>query len=180
MTGTNAPSPHDPHAAPDPTPFGADPATLRVPGDPTMGEVHERVRHADVTDEPVSTVQMAEAVTDARCGAVVTFDGRVRDHDDGRDVAGLEYSAHPDAPAIAVRVAHTIAERYPDALVAVTHRYGALAIGETALACAVAAPHRKLALAACDDLVDTIKRELPIWKHQRFADGTDEWVGALG
>ncbi|MGO2720599.1 MAG: molybdenum cofactor biosynthesis protein MoaE, partial [Brachybacterium tyrofermentans] len=119
-------------------------------------------------------------VEDPRCGAVVTFDGVVRDHDGGRGVERLEYTAHPGAADVMAEVAREIAERYPDTLVAVAHRYGPLEIGDSALACAVAAPHRKQAFVACDDLVDTVKQRLPIWKHQHFEDGEDEWVGALG
>lgn len=163
-----------------PTPFGGDIAHLRVPGDPAMGTADQRVRHAAVTEEPVSIADMAAAVADPRCGAVVTFDGVVRDHDGGKDVERLEYSSHPSASAVAREVAAEIAERYPDVLVALAHRVGPLAIGDSALACAVSAPHRKQAFAACDDLVDTVKRRLPIWKHQRFTDGEEEWVGALG
>lgn len=165
---------------PGPTPFGAPAESLRVPGDPGMGRADERVLRADVGLEPISVVAVAEAVADPRCGAVVTFDGVVRDHDGGKGVRSLTYTAHPTAGEAIAEVALEIAERYPDALVAVAHRHGAVVIGESALVCAVAAPHRKLAFAACDDLVDTVKRRVPIWKHQEFDDGTDEWVGALG
>lgn len=174
--------------SPDPTrgatDFGApgDAAArgLRIEGDPAMGEAAERVRHASVEDAPISVAAMAEAVADDRCGAVVTFDGVVRDHDDGRGVVRLEYSAHPSAGDVIAEVAAEIAARYPDTLIAVAHRVGALGIGDCALACAVAAPHRKQAFVACDELVDTVKQRVPVWKHQVFTDGGTEWVGALG
>ena len=153
---------------------------LRIPGDPAMGEAAQRVRHATVSAEQISVGAMAEAVADPRCGAVVTFDGVVRDHDGGRGVERLEYSAHPSADAVIAEVAAEVAERYPDTLVAVAHRVGPLAIGDSALACAVAAPHRKQAFVACDELVDTVKQRVPVWKHQVFEDGGTEWVGALG
>lgn len=176
--------PAEQDACTGPSPFGgapsADPRALRVAGDPSLGGVAERVRLARVTTARVDVAEMAAAVADPRCGAVVTFDGVVRDHDGGRGVTALEYSAHPSAEEIALEVAREIAARYADARVALAHRYGPLAVGESALVCAVAAPHRKMAFVACDDLVDTVKRRLPIWKHQRFADGTDEWVGAIG
>lgn len=140
----------------------------------------DRVAHAAVTLDEVSAARMASLVQDPRCGAIVTFDGVVRDHDEGRGVLRLDYSAHPTAQDVIEQVAREIAERHDGILLAVAHRHGPLTIGETALACAVAAPHRKAAFAACDDLVDTIKQRLPIWKHQIFDDGTDEWVGALG
>ena len=173
-----AASPSDP--GPGPTPFGTDPEQLRVAEDPAMGPAPDRVRHAEVTEQPVAIADLAAAVADPRCGAVVTFDGVVRDHDGGKGVDRLEYSGHPSAGEVIAEVAREIAERYPDTVIALAHRVGPLAIGDTALGCAVAAPHRKQAFAACDDLVDTVKQRLPIWKHQHFADGTDEWVGALG
>lgn len=157
-----------------------DPQDLRVPGDPVMGAAAERVAYAAVTTEEVSAQRMASLVQDPRCGAIVTFDGVVRDHDEGRGVLRLDYSAHPSASAVIEEVAAEIAERFPDAILALAHRYGPLTVGESALACAVAAPHRKLAFAACDALVDTVKERLPIWKHQQFSDGSEEWVGALG
>ena len=184
-----APGPTAPVAEDDPTrgatPFdapGDDAGSrgLRIVGDPGMGNVPERVRHASVDEGGISVAAMAAAVADPRCGAVVTFDGVVRDHDGGRGVQRLEYSAHPSAAEVIAEVAAEIAERFPDTLVAVAHRVGPLAIGDSALACAVAAPHRKQAFVACDELVDTVKQRVPIWKHQLFDDGETEWVGALG
>ena len=184
-----APGPTAPVAEDDPTrgatPFdapGDDAGSrgLRIVGDPGMGSVPERVRHASVDEGGISVAAMAAAVADPRCGAVVTFDGVVRDHDGGRGVQRLEYSAHPSAAEVIAEVAAEIAERFPDTLVAVAHRVGPLAIGDSALACSVAAPHRKQAFVACDELVDTVKQRVPIWKHQLFDDGETEWVGALG
>lgn len=170
--------------AADPTrgaaPFGAAPDALRIPGDPRMGSAAQRARLAAVGEAPITVAQMVEAVTDPRCGAIVTFDGVVRDHDGGRGVERLEYSAHPSAGAVIAEVARELAERYPDTLIAVAHRHGPLEIGDSALVCAVAAPHRKQAFVACDALVDTVKQRVPIWKHQLFEDGGSEWVGALG
>ncbi|AXK44436.1 molybdenum cofactor biosynthesis protein MoaE [Brachybacterium saurashtrense] len=171
---------HHPDPARGRTPFGADPSALRLAGDPAPDPAAARVRGAEIAAQEVTVTAMAAAVADARCGAVVTFDGVVRDHDGGRGVHRLEYTAHPTAGEELAAVAREIAERYPDCRVAVAHRHGPLAIGDSALVCAVAAPHRKQAFAACDDLVDTVKQRVPIWKHQVFADGTSEWVGALG
>nr|WP_232820344.1 molybdenum cofactor biosynthesis protein MoaE [Brachybacterium sp. YJGR34] len=133
-----------------------------------------------MSEDEVSAARAAELVADPRCGAVVTFDGVVRDHDGGRGVERLEYVAHPEAAAMIAAVAREVAERHPDTLLAVAHRVGPLVVGDGALACAVAAPHRKEAFAACDDLVDSVKQRVPIWKHQVFSDGSTEWVGALG
>ena len=148
--------------------------------DPALGPAPSRIRHASVGEGEIRTTDMAAAVADPRCGAVVTFDGVVRDHDEGRGVARLEYTAHPSAQQVLAEVAGEIARRHPDVLIAVAHRVGPLAIGDSALVCAVAAAHRKQAFAACDELVDTVKQRVPIWKHQVFTDGTTEWVAALG
>ena len=115
-------------------------------------------------------------VSGSDAGAVVTFSGDVRDHDHGRSVARLEYEGHPTATAVLAQVAQAVAERHDVIAVAVMHRVGSLAIGDSALVAAVSSAHRKEAFAACADLVDEVKAQLPVWKHQVFTDGTDEWV----
>ena len=137
------------------------------------------VLRADVGEAPLDVAEHAALVDQAAAGAVVTFAGVVRDHDGGRAVRGLEYSAHPTAGKVVAQVANEVAARAAGVrAIAVSHRIGPLAIGDVALACAVAADHRKEAFAACAELVDEVKRLLPVWKHQLFADGTDEWVGS--
>jgi molybdopterin synthase catalytic subunit len=136
-----------------------------------------RVVRAVVVDEPLRVEEHADLVDNAASGAVVTFAGVVRDHDGGRGVQRLEYSGHPTASSVIREVAEQIAA-HADGVraIAVSHRIGPLQIGDVALACAVAADHRQQAFAVCAELVDEVKRQLPIWKHQHFADGTDEWV----
>jgi molybdopterin synthase catalytic subunit len=130
-------------------------------------------------EAPLDVAEHAALVDHAAAGAVVTFAGVVRDHDGGRAVRGLEYSAHPTAEKVVAEVAADVASRATGVrAIAVSHRIGPLGIGDVALACAVAADHRKEAFAACAELVDEVKRVLPVWKHQLFADGTDEWVGS--
>jgi len=108
---------------------------------------------------------------------VVSFSGAVRDHDGGRAVRALEYSGHPGASDVITRVAAQVLAAHPKVLaLAVSHRIGPLAIGDSALACAVSAAHRGEAFAACAALVDEVKLQLPIWKRQEFADGSEEWV----
>jgi molybdopterin synthase catalytic subunit len=137
------------------------------------------VLRAEVGEAPLDVAEHAALVDQAAAGAVVTFAGVVRDHDGGRAVRGLEYSAHPTASKIVAEVAADVATRATGVrAIAVSHRIGPLGIGDVALACAVAADHRKEAFAACAELVDEVKRLLPVWKHQLFADGTDEWVGS--
>jgi molybdopterin synthase catalytic subunit len=134
---------------------------------------------AAVGDEPLDVAAHAALVDRAEAGAVVTFAGVVRDHDGGRPVSGLEYSAHPTAARVVAEVAAEVAARATGVrAIAVSHRVGRLAIGDVALACAVAADHRQAAFATCAELVDEVKRLLPVWKHQVFADGTDEWVNS--
>jgi molybdopterin synthase catalytic subunit len=134
------------------------------------------VRRADVVDAPMSVRDVEALVADAGAGAVVTFSGDVRDHDHGRSVERLEYEGHPTAAAVLAQVARAVAERHDVVAIAVMHRVGPLAIGDSALVAAVSAAHRKEAFAACADLVDEVKSQLPVWKHQVFTDGTDEWV----
>jgi molybdopterin synthase catalytic subunit len=131
-----------------------------------------------VTDRVLDAAEHEAAVMHPSAGGVVAFTGVVRDHDAGRPVTRLEYSAHPGAEAVLAEVAAEIAARHPATRIAVSHRLGALEVGEVAIAAAVAAPHRGQAFTACAALVDEAKARVPIWKHQWFADGTEEWVGA--
>ncbi|WP_129338308.1 molybdenum cofactor biosynthesis protein MoaE, partial [Cellulomonas endophytica] len=105
-----------------------------------------------------------------------SFAGVVRDHDHGRAVTGIEYVGHPSAAAVIAEVAADVAAALDVDAVAVEHRLGVLGIGDCALAVAVSAAHRQEAFAAAAHLVDEVKRRLPVWKRQVFADGTDEWV----
>jgi molybdopterin synthase catalytic subunit len=135
-----------------------------------------QVRRADVVAEPISVRDVEALVADRVAGATVSFSGDVRDHDHGRAVAHLEYEGHPSAAEVLAEVAREVAERHDVVAIAVLHRVGPLQIGESALVAAVSAAHRAEAFAACSDLVDETKHRLPVWKHQVFDDGTDEWV----
>jgi molybdopterin synthase catalytic subunit len=137
------------------------------------------VLRAIVTDQPISLAEHEELVSQQAAGAVVGFVGMIRDHDDGRPVSRLEYSAHPSAEQVFAEVISEVAEQSAGVrAVAASHRIGVLQIGEAALVAAVAADHRQAAFATCARLVDTIKARLPVWKHQFFDDGTEEWVGS--
>jgi molybdopterin synthase catalytic subunit len=129
-----------------------------------------------VVDAPLSVAEHEEAVSDKAAGAVVSFAGVVRDHDGGRSVTELEYVGHPSAQDVLAAIAGEFAARPELHAVAVSHRIGMLAIGDVALACAVSASHRREAFAACAELVDEVKKRLPIWKRQVFTDGEEEWV----
>lgn len=134
--------------------------------------------HTAITDAPLDVAAHESRVAHPAAGAVVSFAGVVRDHDGGRGVTRLVYEAHPSAAEIIATVAAEIAEDPAVYAIAVTHRIGPLEIGDVALAAAVSTAHRAAAFAACGRLVDEVKARLPIWKHQLFADGTDEWVNA--
>ncbi|MDT8911135.1 molybdenum cofactor biosynthesis protein MoaE [Amycolatopsis sp. PS_44_ISF1] len=144
---------------------------------PPAGRV--RVRRAEVSDRPLSVEEHARLVEDDAAGAVVTFSGVVRDHDGGKGVRDLTYEGHPSAGEVLAEVVAGLSGRWTGVrAVAVSHRVGALTVGDVALACAVAAEHRGQAFAACAELVDEVKARLPIWKHQHFTDGSDEWVNS--
>lgn len=138
-----------------------------------------QVLRAALTDQPILLAEHEELVSHQAAGAIVGFVGMIRDHDGGRQVVQLEYSAHPSAEQVMADVAAEIAEQCRGVrAIAASHRIGVLRIGEAALVAAVAADHRQAAFETCAHLVDTIKARLPVWKHQFFTDGTDEWVGS--
>jgi molybdopterin synthase catalytic subunit len=134
------------------------------------------VRIAEISAAPLDVARHTAAVQDAAAGAEVTFCGTVRDHDGGRGVLELEYSAHPTALEVLETVAAEVAADPEVIAVAVSHRVGLLAIGDVAIVASVSAAHRGLAFQRCQQLVDEAKARLPIWKRQVFGDGTDEWV----
>lgn len=141
-----------------------------------------QVVRAVVSDAPTSAADLAALVAGPDRGAVVTFDGVVRDHDTpGRGrVTVLDYEGHPRAGEVIERVAAEVAAGSQAAALAVVHRVGPLVVGDCALAVAVAAAHRGDAFATAAQLVDRVKELLPVWKHQHFEDGSDEWVGLGG
>jgi molybdopterin synthase catalytic subunit len=134
------------------------------------------VMHTEIVDAAISVADLERVVADRRAGAVVSFVGAVRDHDHQRAVVDLEYQAHPSAGDALSQVAREVCGRHDVISVAVVHRCGKLAIGDAALVAVVSAAHRAPAFAACADLVEEVKARVPIWKHQLFEDGTDEWV----
>ena len=131
-----------------------------------------------VSGEPISLAEVADEVARAAAGAVVTFAGVVRDHDGGRTVSALHYEGHPDAGRILSEVIEEARQRPGVLAAAARHRVGDLAIGELAFVAAISAAHRGEAFEACAWLVDEAKARVPIWKHQHFADGSDEWVNS--
>ncbi|WP_026449302.1 molybdenum cofactor biosynthesis protein MoaE [Actinopolyspora mortivallis] len=146
-------------------------------GSETVGAGSAEVVRAAMTDRDVDVALLEREVAHRAAGAVVGFGGAVRDHDGGRGVRELEYTAHPSADEVVREVAADVASRSDGVrALAVQHRTGVLGIGDVALGCAVAAEHRKQAFDACAELVDEVKRRLPVWKRQVFDDGQEEWV----
>lgn len=134
------------------------------------------VRLLDIRETPLDVTEVVSALGSDDAGGLNIFVGLVRDHDHGRGVTGLGYSAHPTAMAKLAEVAEAVAERF-GVDVAAVHRVGDLVIGDIAVIVATTAAHRGETFDATRDLIDTLKAEVPIWKHQRFADGAEEWVG---
>jgi molybdopterin synthase catalytic subunit len=136
------------------------------------------IRMTELRADPLSVDEIRAAVADPAAGAVAVFIGAVRDHDHGKGVTALSYSAHPSAAAELGRVAEKVAASYPILALAVAHRTGDLQVGDLAVVAAVAAEHRDVAFSACHALIDDLKATVPIWKHQFFTGGDSEWVNS--
>ena len=135
-------------------------------------------RYSGLSDDPLSVDEITQVVVGSDLGGLVVFVGTVRDHDGGREVTRLDYSAHPLAAAELARVVTEVGASAPAAGLAAVHRVGELQIGDLAVIVAAACPHRAEAFDLARTLIDRVKAEVPIWKRQWFVDGTHEWVGA--
>ena len=136
------------------------------------------VRLLDLRDAPLDPGEVLAAVRDPAAGGVNLFLGEVRDHDGGQSVTSLDYSAHPSALDRLREVADGVVAEFDVVALAAVHRTGHLEIGDTAVIVAVAAAHRGEAYDASRALIDRLKATVPVWKHQLFADGQEEWVGS--
>jgi molybdopterin synthase catalytic subunit len=136
------------------------------------------IRLAELRDTPLSVDEVHSAVLNPAAGGIVLFTGTVRDHDEGKDVTSLSYSAHPSAADQLRKVATRVAEQFDVHAIAAVHRVGDLQIGDLAVVVAVSSSHRATAFEACRTLIDEVKATVPIWKHQRFAGGESEWVNS--
>ncbi len=142
---------------------------------PVSGGSGERPA-ATLSDGPLDVAALVEAVRDPACGATVVFLGRVRDRRESRRVVGLDYEAYrPMALAALDRILREVATTHAGARLAVTHRLGAVAVGEVTVAIAAASPRRSAAYSASRELLERLKREVPIWKRERYADGGAAW-----
>lgn len=134
------------------------------------------IRLIAIRGSSLSVDEVRLAVADPAAGGTALFAGTVRQTDHERPVTRLSYTAHPSAGAELRRVAEKVAAGFPACGLAAVHRVGDLVIGDLAVVVAVSCPHRAEALEGCRVLIDEIKDRVPIWKHQYFADGSDEWV----
>jgi molybdopterin synthase catalytic subunit len=138
-----------------------------------------QIRLIAIRETALSVDEVRNAIADPAAGGEVLFVGTVRDNDAEKGVTGLGYSAHPSAEAELRKVTEGIVAKFPDVIgVAAVHRVGDLAVGDLAVVVGVSCVHRAEAFHACHSLIDELKATVPIWKHQRFTDGTDEWVGS--
>ncbi|MGD9906561.1 MAG: molybdenum cofactor biosynthesis protein MoaE [Vicinamibacterales bacterium] len=129
-----------------------------------------------VTAAPLTLEALVRAVDGPGAGAVATFLGLVRDHNQGRRVLWLDYEAYaPLAERALARIVEEAQAGWPGARVAIHHRTGRLEIGEASVVIAVATPHRADAFAACRYAIERIKQIVPIWKHEHF-EGGEVWI----
>lgn len=133
--------------------------------------------YAAIVHSPIDPAAVLDRVGGDADGAVVLFLGTVRDHNDGRPVRGLHYEAYEEmAGSVLEAIAREAGERADTDQVAVVHRVGELAVGEHSVAIAVASPHRSNAYDASRYIIEEIKKRLPVWKHEHYADGEARWL----
>ncbi|MHB1168679.1 MAG: molybdenum cofactor biosynthesis protein MoaE [Longimicrobiales bacterium] len=133
--------------------------------------------YAAITSESITTETVLRHVGDDEDGAVCVFVGVVRDHNEGRLVRGVHYSAYESmATKVLTEIAGEAAVRAGTDRLAVVHRTGELRVGEASVAIAVSTPHREQAFDACRYVIEQIKQRLPVWKQERYADGDDAWL----
>ncbi|MGD2216330.1 MAG: molybdenum cofactor biosynthesis protein MoaE [Gemmatimonadales bacterium] len=129
-----------------------------------------------VTRDPIDVAGLMRRVRSDADGAVVLFAGVVRDHHEGRSVEALAYEAYEEMAVEKLElICQEVAGRFQVGELAVAHRVGDLAIGETSVVIAVAAPHRDDAYKASREIIERIKSEVPIWKRERYSDGGEVW-----
>lgn len=132
----------------------------------------------EIVDQPIDAEAVTARVASDAAGAVCTFIGTTRDHNDGRRVLRLEYEAYPEmAIAEMGRIGDTARQRWPIEKIAITHRIGVVPIGEASVVIAVSSGHRKAAFEACHFAIDRLKEVVPIWKKEHY-EGGEIWIGA--
>ena len=136
---------------------------------------------ATIVREPIDPAEMLRRVAAPANGAVILFLGAVRQVNDGRAVTGIDYAAYEQmALSELASIATEASERFGTSDVAVEHRLGTLAVEELSVAIAVGHAHRDAAYEASRWMIEELKRRVPIWKREHYADGTREWVDPSG
>ncbi len=131
----------------------------------------------DICDAPIQVARIAHELRSLDCGACSSFEGWVRNRNEGKAVSFLEYEIfHELAHAEAERIAREAIEQFDLRAVRICHRKGRLQLGECAVYVGVSAPHRAESFAGCRYIIDAIKHRLPVWKKETYADGAQEWV----
>lgn len=131
----------------------------------------------EITEAKLSGGEWQKAIGDEACGAVVAFEGRVRNHHDGKQVMELRYECYrPMALKVLARIREEALRRWPLHDLWIAHRVGLVPLGEAAVWIATASAHRKEAFEACAWAMDQVKLEAPIWKKETYSDGTQSWV----
>jgi molybdopterin synthase catalytic subunit len=145
---------------------------------PVSGGADDATRRFRIVEEPLAVEPLATLVADPRAGAIITFAGVVRDNARGRDVQALEYEAYaPAAERMLAQIGEELCARWPVLAVAIWHRVGRLAVGETSVVIALSTPHRQEGFAACAYAIERLKEIVPIWKKELYADGAT-WIGS--
>jgi molybdopterin synthase catalytic subunit len=129
-----------------------------------------------LSDKPLNVAELAASLTDNHAGALVSFEGRVRDTNEGKAVTDLEYEAYP---SLSLAEGTAVVREAMEGVIAArcVHRVGRLSVGDVAVWIGVTAGHRDQAFRACRYIIDEVKRRVPIWKKERYADGSSEWIG---
>ncbi|MBW8852218.1 MAG: molybdenum cofactor biosynthesis protein MoaE [Xanthomonadales bacterium] len=136
-----------------------------------------RMTRFAIADAPFEIAPLRARLLRAEAGAYASFEGWVRDHNDGRAALGLRYEAYVAlAEAEGARIVDEAFERFAIADAACVHRVGELAVGDLAVWVGVSAAHRDAAFAACRWIIDETKARVPIWKHERYAEGDAAWL----
>lgn len=144
-----------------------------------LPELQAKIRLARIVTSPLDPEALRSAIADPAGGAVALFIGVVRNHDEGRLVTTLTYSAHPSAIERLFEVLRKYAANTEVLALGVEHRIGDLQVGDIAVVCGVTSAHREVAFEVCSALIEEVKAEVPIWKNQTFVDGSNEWIGAF-
>lgn len=135
------------------------------------------MKRFNLSDRPFDIAPLRETLLDGHAGAFASFEGWVRDHNDGRSVHGLRYEAYVAlAETEGERVLDEALEKFGIVDARCVHRIGDLAIGDLAVWVGVSAAHRDAAFAACRYIIDEVKSRVPIWKHERYAEGEAGWL----